>query len=129
MPSNLRLHVNKLSDNGRSCLEAAAGLCLARTHYDVEVEHFLLKAAEAQQNDVGRILQHFEIDPGKFIGELNIVLDRVKKGNANTPAMSPRLLKMLTEAWTLASLEFGAPRLRTGFIILTLATNEELARL
>jgi type VI secretion system protein VasG len=40
MSVNLRSLVGKLNDVTRSALEAAAGLCLARTHYDVEIEHY-----------------------------------------------------------------------------------------
>ena len=43
MPVNLRSLIGKLNDTTRNALEAAAGLCLSRTHYDVEVEHYLLK--------------------------------------------------------------------------------------
>src|SRR5262249_47995815 len=42
---------------------------------------------------------------------------------------SPSLLKMLTEAWTLGSIDYGSGRIRTGFTVLALTTNEELARL
>jgi type VI secretion system protein VasG len=56
-------------------------------------------------------------------------LDKLKTGNARTPALSPSLMKMLTEAWTIGSLDFGATQIRTGFIVLALATNDELVRL
>ena len=42
MTANLRGLIGKLNAPTRNALEAAAGLCLARTHYDVEIEHFLL---------------------------------------------------------------------------------------
>lgn len=28
-------------------MEAAAGLCLSRTHYDVEIEHYLMKLLDS----------------------------------------------------------------------------------
>jgi len=56
-------------------------------------------------------------------------LDKLKTGNARTPALSPSLMKMLTEAWTIGSLDFGAAQIRTGFVVLALATNDELVRL
>ena len=36
---------------------------------------------------------------------------------------------MLTEAWTVGSIEFGSAEIRTGFTILALVANEELSRL
>ena len=71
----------------------------------------------------------FEIDKSRLTGELTRGLDKLKTGNARTPALSPSLLKMLTEAWTLGSLDFGAAQIRTGFIVLALATSDELIRL
>jgi type VI secretion system protein VasG len=110
-------------------MEGAAGLCLARTHYDIEVEHFLLKALDAADGDLSLILRYFEIDKSRLTGELTRGLDKLKSGNARTPALSPSLMKMLTEAWTVGSLDFGAAQIRTGFIVLALATSDELVRL
>src|ERR1700734_1594021 len=110
-------------------MEASAGLCLARTHYDIEVEHFLLKLLDSSNNDAAAIFKHFELDPSRFSGELFRALDRLKSGNARTPALSPTLIKMLTEAWTLGSIDFGSAQIRSGYAILALVSNEELARL
>ena len=51
MSVNLRALIGKLNDTTRSALEAAAGLCLSRTHYDVEIEHFLMKLLDATDGD------------------------------------------------------------------------------
>ena len=129
MPANLRSLIGKLNDTARKAMEAAAGLCLSRTHYDIEVEHFLTKALDSSDGDLSAILRHFEVDKSRFTGELARSLDKLKTGNARTPALSPSLMKMLTEAWTIGSLDFGASQIRTGFIVLALATNDELVRL
>src|SRR5579864_4208205 len=129
MPANLRSLIGKLNDTARKTMEAAAGLCLSRTHYDIEVEHFLLKALDSADGDLSPILRHFEIDKSRLTGELSRSLDKLKTGNARTPAISPSLMKMLTEAWTIGSLDFGAVQIRTGFVVLALATNDELVRL
>jgi type VI secretion system protein VasG len=68
MPANLRSLIGKLNDTARKAMEAAAGLCLARTHYDIEVEHFLLKALDSADGDLSRILRHFEIDKSRLTG-------------------------------------------------------------
>ena len=89
MPANLRSLIGKLNDTARKAMEAAAGLCLARTHYDIEVEHFLLKALDSADGDLSRILLHFEIDKSRLTAELTRGLDKLKSGNARTPALSP----------------------------------------
>jgi type VI secretion system protein VasG len=126
---NLKSLIGKLNDSTRGALEAAAGFCLARTHYDIEVEHYLSKLLDSTDNDVAAIFKHFEIDTSRFSGELARALDRLKSGNARTPALSPSLMRMLVEAWTIGSIDYNAGQVRTGFTILALATHEELVRL
>ncbi|HEY4934321.1 MAG TPA: type VI secretion system ATPase TssH [Terriglobales bacterium] len=129
MSVNLKSLIGKLNDPARSALEAAAGLCLSRTHYDIEVEHYLLKVLDATDTDFTRISRHFEVDKSRLSAELTRSLDKLKSGNARTPALSPTILKMLTEAWTIGSIDYNANQIRTGFTILALATDGELVRL
>ena len=129
MSVNLKSLIGKLNDPARSALEAAAGLCLSRTHYDIEVEHYLLKVLDATDTDFTRITRHFEVDKSRLSAELTRSLDKLKSGNARTPALSPTILKMLTEAWTIGSIDYNANQIRTGFTILALATDGELVRL
>ncbi|HET7346194.1 MAG TPA: Clp protease N-terminal domain-containing protein, partial [Acidobacteriaceae bacterium] len=129
MGLNLKALIGKLNDQARSALEGAAGLCLSRTHYDIEVEHFLTKLLDSSSNDFAAIIKHFEIDKSRLTGELARSMDKLKSGNARTPAISPTVLKMLTTAWTIGSIDFNAGQVRTGFTILALASDPELSRL
>ncbi|MGH9646043.1 MAG: AAA family ATPase, partial [Bryobacteraceae bacterium] len=129
MAVNLKSLIGKLNSQTRSALEGAAGLCLARTHYDVEIEHYLQKLLEADDSDFTRIIQHFGMDKSRLAKDLTRSLDSLKTGNARTPALSPSLLKMFTEAWTMASIDFGISQIRSGITILALVENGELARL
>ena len=129
MPVNLRSLIAKLNHDTRSTLEAAAGLCLSRTHYDVEVEHYLMKLLDATDTDASVALKHFGVDRARLSGDLARGLDKLKSGNARTPALSPTLTRLLTEAWTIGSVDFGAERVRTGHVLLALVTDGELSRL
>lgn len=129
MGVNLKALIGKLNDSARGALEGAAGLALSRTHYDIEIEHFLLKLLDAADNDALRIFRHFELDTSRLSKELMRSIDKLKTGNARTPAISPSVLKMLTEAWTTGSIDYGAQRIRTGFAILALAATPESMRM
>ena len=129
MTVNLKGLIGKLNDPTRNVLEAAAGLCLARTHYDIEIEHYLLKLLDVTDGDFQRIVKHFGVNKSRLSADLTRSLDRLKSGNARTPAFSPSVVKMFSEAWTLASLDFGAAQVRTGFTILAVVSTEELARM
>jgi len=129
MNLNLRALIGKLNDQTRSDLEAAAGLCLSRTHYDVEIEHFLMKALDRSDGDVALILKHYGVDRSRLAGELTRSLDRLKSGNARSPSLSPTLVRMLAEGWSIGSVNYGAGRIRTGHTLLALASDDELSRL
>jgi type VI secretion system protein VasG len=129
MGLNLKALIGKLNDQARSALEGAAGLCLSRTHYDIEIEHYLTKLLDSQSADFAKIVNHFGIDKSRLTAELMRSMDKLKSGNARTPAISPSVLKMLTQAWTVGSIDFNASEVRTGFTILALVTDDELARI
>jgi len=129
MSVNLKSLIGKLNDTTRGALEAAAGLCLSRTHYDVEVEHFLMKLLDLSGSDAIKIFHQFGVDPSRLQKELERSLDKLKSGNARTPAISPSVLKMLTEGWTMGSIDFGATQIRSGHALLALLENTELARI
>ncbi|MBI4893677.1 MAG: type VI secretion system ATPase TssH [Acidobacteria bacterium] len=128
MIMNLRGLVTKLNPAARKALEGAAALCVSRTHYDVEIEHYLLAALDQTGGDFDRIAYQFGLDPARLNKELNSALDELTSGNARTPSLSPSLVKMLTEAWQLASLSYGAPAVRVGHAIIALAVTPELWR-
>jgi len=129
MSINLKSLIGKLNDFTRKTLESSAGLCLTRTNYDIEVEHYVLKLLDQPDGDFAQIVNRFGIDKSRLTGELNRSLDKLKKGNARNPTLSPSLVKMLTEAWTIGSIDFGSGEIRTGFTVLALVTNDELSRL
>ena len=49
--------IKKLNDTGRNALKEAAALCLSRTHYNVEIEHFLLELMGHSDSDFLPIIE------------------------------------------------------------------------
>ena len=128
MNVDLRSLIGKLNHQTRNAVESAAGLCLGRTHYDVEIEHFLVKLLDTTDTDFAFILRQYEVDRSKLAKDLTRSLDSLKTGNARTPAISPSLVKLLTDAWTLGSVDYGAAQIRTGHVLLALVSSDELSR-
>jgi len=85
--TNLKALIEKLNDTTRRSLEAAAGLCVSRTHYDIEIEHYLLKTLDSTDNDIAAILKHFGVDRSRLTKELERSLDALKSGNARSPSI------------------------------------------
>ena len=99
-------------------LEAAAGMCVSRTHYEVTVEHMFAKLLEEPQADIPLILRHFDIDAGRVQKALEQSLEEFKTGNAAKPVFSPIMMEWFQEAWLLASVDLSENRLRSGALML-----------
>lgn len=125
---DLKSLVGKLNEPCRNMLEGAAGLCLSRTHYNVEVEHWLLKLLEIPDSDIAAILEKFEINPGKLMQDLNRELDRIKSGNTRAPALSPTVVDLAKNAWMLASVEYGHQQATSAHILSALMLDDNLRR-
>ena len=125
---DLKSLVVKLNEPCRNALESAAGLCLSRTHYNVEIEHWLLKLLEIADSDILSVLEKFDINIGNLVRHLNRELDAVKTGNSRAPALSPTIVDLAKNAWILASVEYGHSKITSAHILAALLLDESLRR-
>lgn len=125
---DLKSLVVKLNEPTRNALEGAAGLCLSRTHYNVEIEHWLLKLLEIPDSDIQALLTRYEINIGNLVRHLNRELDAIKGGNTRAPALSPTIVDLAKNAWILASVEYGYPKITSAHILAALLLDDGLRR-
>jgi type VI secretion system protein VasG len=123
---DLKSLVGRLNETSRNALEGAAGLCLSRTHYNVEIEHWLLKLLEVSDSDILAILDKFDIDLGRLHQDLNRELDRIKGGNTRAPALSPSIVDISKNAWMLASVEYGHGVATSAHILTALMLDDSM---
>ncbi len=129
MSLNLKSLIAKLDPASRTALEGAASLCISRTHYEIEVEHFLSQLVDQLGGELQSTLTLLGVDRNSLGEDLRRSLDKLKTGNARTPQFSPTFVKMLTEAWTLGSVEFSATQISPELCLLALVNNGDLLRL
>jgi type VI secretion system protein VasG len=120
---SLKNLIDKLNPICRKALEGAAGLCQTNTHYEVEIEHLLLKLIEDDTSDIARILAYFEIDPSRMQTQLTATIAQFKTGNGRTPALSTRISKLISKAWLLATVQYQDAAVCSGHILLTLLSK------
>jgi len=125
---NLKSLVEKLNATGRMTLESAAALCLSKTHYNIEVEHWLLILIENKHSDLSLLLAETSSNTGQLQNDLNKSLSSLKTGNSHSPAFSQRLIDLMREALLIASLEFCDDKIRSAYILLALFNNDEWRR-
>jgi type VI secretion system protein VasG len=120
--------VSKLNNTCRRALEGAAGLCLSRTNYNLEVEHWLIKLLEPADTDLTKILRHYGVDQSRVVRELTRALDQLKTGNARAPEMSLEVFDLMREAWVLTSLQYSSFRIRSGYLLTAVLTERGLSQ-
>jgi len=121
---DLKKLLQKLDDHTTRALEAAAGFCISRSHYEITVEHLLLKLLEDGGGDVPRIIDHFEVDSSRLWQTLLQQLESQRSGNTGRPSFSPKMLQLVEEAWVIASVHHGHPQIRSGHLLEALLQNE-----
>jgi type VI secretion system protein VasG len=99
-------------------LEAAAGLCVSRTHYEVSVEHLLAKLLEEPQADIPLILRQCDQDVSRVKKAVDRTIEELKTGNAGKPVFSPLLMEWFQEAWLVASVDLEESRIRSGALLM-----------
>jgi type VI secretion system protein VasG len=128
MNVNLKSLIGRLNDTCRNGLEAAVGLCMSRTNYDVEIEHILAKLLQNDDTDFHKICHQYSVNLDRITKDVETSLNRLKTGNANRPDISPRIPDWIQDSWLIASVNYGAGKIRSGHMILALLTNERFAR-
>ncbi len=120
--------MGRLNETCRTALEGALGLCLTRTHYEVDFEHLFIKLLGRSDTDIDCILRRFEINGSRLSRDLTQSLDQLKTGNSRNPAFSSQLVKMIQGGWMFGSLEMRSAQIRSGHLLLGLLSDDSLAQ-
>ena len=118
--------IHKLNRTCKKALEASVTLCVAKGHYNIEVEHFLLCLLEQHDSDIHIALRHYALDKHTITKQVTSAIDKVVGGNTSTPAFSKHLLTILEQAWLLSSLQWAETTIRSGSILAALVDNDML---
>jgi type VI secretion system protein VasG len=129
MSSNLKTLITKLNDSCRGAAERAANLCMARGHYEVDVEHLVLALLEQPQCDVSLLCRRFDVSATALQRDLEAEIGRFKSGNTRTPVFSAHLPTLFEHAWLIASLDAHNSRIRSAHLLLALLTEPGLRQL
>lgn len=129
MSASLKTLVAKLNACCRTAAERAAGLCMSRGHYEVDLEHLLLALCEQPDSDLVTVLRRSGVSIAGLERDLHDELGRLRNGNTRTPVFSAHLPRLFSQAWLIASLDTSLPRIRSGHLLLALLTDPDLAQL
>ncbi|KVP44106.1 type VI secretion system ATPase TssH [Burkholderia ubonensis] len=128
MSTPLKTLITKLNPLCRQAAQHAASACLARGHYEVDLEHLFLALLDEPAGDLPLALRASRIDPHALRADLERELTRLKTGNTRTPVFSVHLIALFEQAWLIASLDSQLGRIRSGHLLLALLTAPDLAQ-
>ncbi|WP_420457088.1 type VI secretion system ATPase TssH [Rubrivirga sp.] len=113
---DVRSLLQKLNEPTAVALQAAAGLCIDRGHYEVGPAHLLLALLD-RPSDVAAAVRNDTADDGAARAALIEVLDGYRTGNTGRPTFSPLLLDVIQQAWMTATVHHGASEVRSAHVL------------
>ncbi|WP_338560793.1 type VI secretion system ATPase TssH [Acinetobacter sp. KS-LM10] len=124
--NNLKILITKLSTTTRTALEQSANFCINQQNYEIEIEHLLFELLNQQhKNDLLLLLEKYKISKEGLIDDLKETISQLPKGNSRTPIFAKSIVRLLEQAWLLASAEQN-PVIRSGHLLVALLTAPDL---
>jgi type VI secretion system protein VasG len=126
MSVSLKALIERLTPIARRAVEQAASRALARTHFEVEIEHVLLALLDQEDNAARAALYALDLDPARLMRELEDAVAGFRSGNSRNPVLSSWLPQWFEKAWVLASMEFAQTRVSSLDLLLALGRDGAL---
>jgi len=118
--------IKHMSDDCRDLFEHAVATASSRSHYAIDIEHWLWQVLEQQDKSIISVLKHFNIDEDHLTKDVNAALESMKSGNDGFPKIAPDIARLLFEAWMIASSEYSSIQITPIHILLSLIENDTL---
>jgi type VI secretion system protein VasG len=103
--AHIKQLLDKLNPHCIAALESAASFAGMRGHYEIGLEHLVIKFLEQGEGDFDLILRHFGVNLDALWQALLDDIGKFRCGNQNKPALSPQLIQWFERAWTISSLQ------------------------
>jgi type VI secretion system protein VasG len=116
----------KLNSLGYKSIESATVFCKLRGNPYVELVHWLHQILQLPDSDFHRIIKHFSLDPARLVKDLTDNLDRLPRGSSSISDLSDHIESAVEQGWLFATLGFGEPQVRTGYLMLALLKTKHL---
>lgn len=124
--NNLKILITKLSAPARNALERSANFCISQQNFEIEIEHLLYELLNtAERNDINVILEKYKISKNALLDDISQNIAQLPKGNTRTPIFTKSIIRLLEQAWLLASAE-QKPVIRSSHLLVALLTASDL---
>lgn len=118
--------LRRLNPYCASALEAAASLCQTRAHAEITIEHWLLKLLEMGESDITVLARRYEWDMSALWQSLLTDIDSLPRSIHTRPSLSKPLLKLIQQAWVIASLDEDIEHIRSVHLLSAMTQQPSL---
>ncbi|WP_445768373.1 type VI secretion system ATPase TssH [Rheinheimera sp.] len=127
--TTLKSLVEKLNPASRQSLEQATARCQSRSHYSVEIEHWLDAMLEQEEGDIALLLRSFDVSADLVKQQLQQALELMKTGNNALPTISVQLINLLRSSWLNTTIDFADQQIRSAYLLYSLLKDDSMAAL
>ena len=124
MNNYLKQIFEKFTPASRVCLDAALSQAIARTHYEIEVEHVLLTLITHNSELMESLSLGAGLAPDTLLGIVQQMLGSFRNGNTTPPVFSSRMVQWLEKSWLHASAGWGQTHLAPHALIACLIDED-----
>lgn len=124
MSHYLKSIMSKLSNEGRSALDAAVCHAASRRQAEVMPEHVLLALIQQESALLESLGLQAGLPANMLLAETQKVLDGINRGTASMPVFSAELERWLTDSWLLASASWGQAQINPAVLLASLLHDE-----
>ncbi|HET6470106.1 MAG TPA: type VI secretion system ATPase TssH [Geminicoccaceae bacterium] len=125
---SLETAVMKLGPVPYRALESAYLFARTRGDSHVELVHWLMQILLQADSDLHRIVRAAGIDQGRLAADLERALEQARRGGSAYLDYAEHIDLAIERGWLIASLVFGAPKVRSAHLLLGMLEDEKLAR-
>ncbi len=125
---SLETVTGKLNRLGYDCFIQALRQAKGAGNANIELAHWFLHVLQKDRSDLSLTCDHYKLDRGKLMSDLQGVVDGFKKNVTEMPQVSEQIVDALERGWFYATLFFGEMQIRTGHVLMGMLKDMKLNR-
>jgi len=125
---NLEAVAGKLNRIGYEALFKALRQAKGAGNRHVELAHWLVHILQGERTDIALTADHFRLDRGKLLMDINAAIGGFRKNETEVPTVSNSVIDLLDRGWHYATLFFGETQIRTGHVLVGAMQSRDLDR-
>jgi type VI secretion system protein VasG len=118
--------VDRLSPHGKETLEQAAAMASSRTHYSIELSHWLTAIIQNPADLYLEVFEKLDVDKQTVQSELLAQLEKYKTGCQTVPGLSAHTVTVMQNALMAATIEFKTDELNCIHLLYAYLSDDTL---